>query len=65
VESVVLLSEGRGCSIKTSASADLTEVRFPYQPARYGRYFRFELKDGRGRHAYSRAYLTEKIGGQA
>ena len=65
VVSVVLLSEGRGCNVKASANADVTEVRFPYRPDQYGRYFRFELKDERGRRAYSRGYLTEKIGKQA
>ena len=62
VASIVLLSQGRGCSIKASANGDVTEARFPYRPEAYGRYFRFELKDGKGLHAYSRAYLTEKVG---
>ena len=62
VMSIVLLSQGRGCSIKTSPEANVTEARFPYRPECYGRYFRFELKDGKGLRAYSRAYLPEKVG---
>lgn len=58
VVAVTMLSEGRHCSCKVSNDGTLTEVRFPHAPDRYGRYFRFELRDAQGRRAYSKAYLT-------
>lgn len=60
--SIVLLSEGRGCAVKASANNDVTEARFKYSPAQYGRYFRFEVRDASGKKAFSRAYKPEEIG---
>ena len=59
--SVTLFSEGRGMARKASDDSSLTEVRFPYRPETYGRYFRFEVRDATGRKAFSRAYKTEEI----
>ncbi|MBE6690372.1 MAG: PHP domain-containing protein [Ruminococcaceae bacterium] len=61
VVAITLLSEGRCCSCKVSDDGTLTEARFPYQPDRYGSFFRFELRDGEGHHAYSVAYRPESI----
>ena len=58
---ITLLSEGRACAAKRSAAADVTEARFPYKPATYGRYFRIEVRDASGKHAYSRAYRPAEI----
>ena len=61
VVAITLLSEGRCCSCKTSEEGALTEARFSYTPERYGSYLRFELRDGKGNHAYSKAYRTAQI----
>lgn len=58
---ISLLSEGRGCAAKRSATGDLTEARFPYKPQTYGRFFRFEVRDASGKHAYSRAYKVDEV----
>ena len=59
--SIVLLSEGRCCCSKSDPDATCTEARFPYTPERFGRYFRIEVKDAKGSHAFSRAYYTAEI----
>lgn len=59
---VTLLSEGRCCAQKRSAQNDVTEAHFPYTPEKYGRYFRFEVRDGAGKKAFSRAYKVSEIG---
>ncbi len=61
VQGIFLMSEGRAVSNVRSYTKTYTEVRFPYTPQRYGRYFRIELADERGRKAYSRAYYVEEI----
>ena len=61
VVSIVLLAASRFCNCKISERGDLTEVRFPYKPECYGRFFRFELKDATGKKAFSTAYLPESI----
>lgn len=59
---VVLLSEGRACAVKSSPAGDVTEARFPYRPAQYGRYLRVEVRDASGKKAISRAYPVADIG---
>lgn len=59
--SITLLSEGRGCARSFSEKNDVTEARFKYNPAAYGRYFRFEVCDASGRKAFSRAYKPSEI----
>ena len=59
--SVVLFSEGRACGARSSKENTLTEARFKYTPASYGRYFRFEVRDASGKKAFSRAYKPSEI----
>lgn len=59
---VVLLSEGRACAVRRSMENNVTEARFKYTPEAFGRYFRIEVRDAAGKHAYSRAYRPEEIG---
>lgn len=59
--SVTLFSEGRCTIMRASGTCELTEARFPYTPENFGRFFRFEVRDERGRKAFSRAYYTNEI----
>ena len=61
VDAICLLSEGRGCHVKASEQGDVTEARFPYNPERFGSFFRIELRDHRGRRAFSRAYRPSEL----
>ncbi len=59
--SISLHSEGRFNQKKISRTELYTEARFDYLPEKCGRYFRIEVKDERGFHAFSRAYFTNEI----
>ena len=58
---IALRSEGRITPNFKDRSGSLTEVTFPYNPKRYGRFFRIEVRDAGGYRAYSRAYTAEEI----
>lgn len=58
---ITLLCEGRYYNVAQSEAGDLTEAEFPYRPECYGRYFRFELRDAKGNHAYSSAYDPDEL----
>jgi hypothetical protein len=58
---ITLLSEGRYFNVAQSDAADLTEAVFDYHPECYGRYFRFELRDAKGNHAYSSAFYPDEL----
>ena len=56
---IVLASEGR--YVKRVSGDGVTEASFPVDPERCGSYFRFELIDGQGNKAYSRAYFFDEF----
>ena len=39
----------------------VTEAEFNYEPENFGKYFRIEVRDAKGCHAFSRAYFIEDI----
>lgn len=60
--SITMMSEGRYCNHKgANADGPVCEARFAYRPECFGRYFRFEVKDASGKHAYSAAYKPADI----
>lgn len=63
---IILLSEGR-CTMWERSSDDahpVTQAEFNYEPENFGKYFRIEVRDARGYHAFSNAYFTEDIAKQ-
>ena len=60
---ITLISEGRHTQWKRSAdrSKIFTEAEFTYDPAKFGKYFRIEVRDSQGYHAYSNAYFVDEI----
>jgi len=60
---VIMLTEGRHSQWKRAKSKDetFTEAEFVYDPAKFGKYFRIEVRDTYGYHAYSNAYFVEEI----
>ncbi len=58
---ITLLSEGRHFQKAASEAGDMTEAEFAYCPEKFGRYFRFEVRDARGFYAFSNAYYPEKM----
>ena len=71
----LVLADGK-IKIKTSAAAvitlfsegryyqrvfDCTEAEFVYDPQKFGAYFRIEVRDKNGNHAYSNAYFVDEI----
>ena len=59
--SITLFSEGRYTPVKSSSANDLTEAHFAYAPEKFGRFFRFEVRDAKGRKAFSRAFFTKDL----
>ena len=62
--SIKMLTEGRHCrqvSDYVNFEEKFTYAEFDYLPEKFGRYFRFEVRDTHGRHAYSTAYFVEDI----
>ena len=59
--SIRLLSQGRHSPAVTSSVPSCTEAEFDYLPEKFGTYFRIEVRDEKGRHAYSNAYFVEDI----
>ncbi len=59
--SVTLFAESRYTPAKRSDANDVTEARFAYTPENFGRFFRFEVRDARGRKAFSRAFYTADL----
>ena len=58
-ERVLLRAEGRYKKLRKLENAEKNgEARFAYHPEQFGRYFRIELTDTRGKKAFSRAYFT-------
>ena len=58
---IALRGEGRFTAKVIDENAELTEARFAFNPERLGRYLRVEVKDAKGRFAYSRAYSIAQI----
>ncbi len=58
---ITLFSEGRFVRTKRAEGETRTEAEFDYEPQKFGRYFRMEVQDERGRRAYSNAYYTADI----
>ncbi|MBQ8345817.1 MAG: hypothetical protein IJY42_06105, partial [Clostridia bacterium] len=58
-QKILLRSEGR---YATAVCSDgITEASFSYIPEKFGRFFRFELVDANGKHAFSRAFRTQDL----
>ena len=58
---ITLHCEGRHGQVKASTTEAYSEAEFEYLPQRFGSYFRIEVRDERGRKAYTNAYFTEDI----
>jgi len=60
---IILLSEGRHTQWRYNPTEGelFTEAEFDYKPENFGKYFRIEVRDARGYHAFSNAYFTEDI----
>lgn len=58
---IALRTEGRFTAKIKDENAELTEAHFAYTPEKFGRYLRVEVRDAKGRFAYSRAYFTAQI----
>ena len=60
---ITLLTEGRHTQWKRSRTGNetYTEAEFVYDPEKFGKYFRIEVRDQAGFHAYSNAYFIEDI----
>ena len=58
---ITLLSEGRYVQYVKSYSDTYTEAEFDYVPEKFGAYFRIEVRDEKGRHAFSNAYFIDDI----
>ncbi len=58
---IYLFTEGRHIQYCASESERYTEAEFKYQPEKFGRYFRFEVRDPQGRRAFSNAYYLEDL----
>lgn len=52
---ILMHTEGR--DLRMISGENLTDAVFPYRAERWGEYFRLELIDAAGRHAWSRAYF--------
>lgn len=61
VARIAVRGEGRFTPHTDDEQATLTEARFAFTPEKFGKYIRVEIKDAKGRFAYSRAYSTEEI----
>lgn len=59
VAHIVLASESR--YVRRKSGDGVTEATFPLDAERCGSYFRFELIDEYGNHAYSRAYFFDEF----
>ena len=61
---IKLISEGRysrQVSDYVNYEEKFTYAEFDYVPEKFGKYFRFEVRDTHGRHAYSTAYFVDDI----
>ncbi|MBQ9080760.1 MAG: hypothetical protein IJY27_06785 [Clostridia bacterium] len=60
---ITLMSEGRHTQWKRDPAGErlFTEAEFSYDPEKFGKYFRIEVRDAKGYHAYSNAYFTDDI----
>lgn len=56
-----LFSEGRYYKHVCSDTETVTYAEFDYIPKYFGSYFRIEVRDAKGNHAYSNAYFVEDI----
>ena len=56
-----LLSEGRYAPCRFSRTETFCEAVFDYVPAKFGRFFRIEVRDARGFRAFSNAYYPEEL----
>lgn len=59
--SVTLFTQGRYVKVYYDPDKTYTEVEFAYCPEKFGRYFRVEIRDAKGRTAISSAYDTAAI----
>ena len=58
---VTLFAEGRYLESYHEAGKTYTDVSFAYRPEHFGSYFRIEVRDEKGRCAYSNAYYTKDL----
>ena len=58
---ITLFSEGRYVRARRSCTETYTEAEFDYVPEKFGKYFRFEVRDAAGYKAFSNAYYTDEI----
>jgi hypothetical protein len=58
---ITLFSEGRYVRARRSRTETYTEAEFDYVPEKFGKYFRFEVRDAAGYKAFSNAYYTDEI----
>ena len=58
---ITLFSEGRYVRARRSCTETYTEAEFDYTPEKFGKYFRFEVRDAAGYKAFSNAYYTDEI----
>lgn len=61
VSRIVLLTQGRYCSLVEDEAGKCTEAEFEYCPEKFGSYFRIEITDLFGKKAYSNAYFTDLV----
>ncbi len=59
--SIRLFSQGRHSQFVASDTTTYTEAEFNYAPEKFGTYFRIEVRDEKGNHAYSNAYFIDEI----
>jgi len=58
---ITILSQGRYAASMGQRGKVITEAEFDYLPEKFGAFFRIEVRDAEGFHAFSNAYYTENI----
>ena len=58
---ITLFADSRYVRTKRSRTETYTEAEFEYVPEKFGKYFRFEVRDAAGYRAFSNAYYTDEI----
>lgn len=61
VAGIHIMSEGRYAPCRFSRTETFTEAVFDYVPAKFGRFFRIEVRDARGFRAFSNAFYPEEL----
>jgi hypothetical protein len=61
VAGIHIMSEGRYAPCRFSRTEPFTEAVFDYVPAKFGRFFRIEVRDARGFRAFSNAFYPEEL----